>query len=293
MHPLGSPFGRKPQRRGFSFGMIIAALILPWMLFEVSFFLMSFRLHYDQGYLCYSLCAAVYLIVIYFGYSAHIVSKKKEQGDLSQQPHWWVFLFATGLLACGSGLVIGDMNYTTNMYPYYDINTLANYSHVNPSIVQGNQFMDAGMIGFIKSAYLNITQSLGFKNKDIYCVAPIVAGDSQLRTYDFWAVGVNCCSGRRPDFHCGEYDNPDAHSGFKLMSDDQKPFFRLAVQQAEAFLAIKVSHPVFLTWMQEPDSAVEAYQEAGTKVWVLTMFCALGIQMILVCVAAIVIQRST
>merc|ERR1719502_2180472 len=69
-------------------------------------------------------------------------------------------------------------------------------------------------------------------NLDLYCVAPIVKGNAQLTSYDFWAVGVNCCSGAQSDFRCGEYTNPHSKSGLRLMKDDQRPFYRLAVQQS-------------------------------------------------------------
>jgi hypothetical protein len=38
---------------------------------------------------------------------------------------------------------------------------------------------------------LDTTKSRGFKSLNLYCVAPIVNGDTKLATYDFWAVGKN------------------------------------------------------------------------------------------------------
>ena len=65
-------------------------------------------------------------------------------------------------------------------------------------------------------------------------MAPIVVGNGTLESYDFWAVGLNCCSSNTGDYRCGEFSNPAAQSGLRLMDQREADFFRLAVQQAEA-----------------------------------------------------------
>merc|ERR1712124_161832 len=104
------------------------------------------------------------------------------------------------------GMVLGDMNYWENLQPYYDIIHLNEYTSVDPSQMSGQQLMDAGRVIFSEKSKLDLTKSMGFKNMDTYCVAPITMGTDTLETYDFWAVGMNCCSGNSADFHCGEYD---------------------------------------------------------------------------------------
>merc|ERR1719440_1121999 len=121
------------------------------------------------------------------------------------------FLTATSLIAWILGYLAGGSNYTSYMRPYYDINNLNVYPNVDPSKYGGTQLMDAGMIQFTKGSGVRVEKSIGFKNDNVYCVAPIVAHANQTQTtFDFWAVGMNCCSGHMPDFHCGESANPGA-----------------------------------------------------------------------------------
>merc|ERR1712217_485151 len=159
-----------------------------------------------------------------------------------------------------------------NMSPYFDIQNLATYPSVDPTNYRGQQLMDAGQINFVPGTHLDLTKSMGFENLETYCVAPVTIGtgaNASLPYYDFWAVGLNCCSGHVPDFHCGEYNNPKASSGLRLMRDDLRAFFRLAVQQAEAAYNIDAGHPVFLYWMQEPSTEIEAYQDDGYKYFLI------------------------
>merc|ERR1719408_1104993 len=132
---------------------------------------------------------------------------------------------------------------------------------------------------------------MGFKNLEIYCVAPIVAGKEVLPTYDFWAVGVNCCSGNRADFHCGEFNNAHAGAGLRLMRDDQRSFYRLAVQQAEAAYNIRADHPLFFYWMQDPVAEVAAWMDEGYKWFLLGIFSHFLLQLVLVIIACLAFSK--
>mmetsp|Transcript_126088 Transcript_126088/g.288615 ORF Transcript_126088/g.288615 Transcript_126088/m.288615 type:complete len:155 (+) Transcript_126088:546-1010(+) len=132
--------------------------------------------------------------------------------------------------------------------------------------------MDAGRVYFTRGSKIDTSRGVAFKNLDTYCVAPIVNGDSKPDTYDFWAVGINCCSSVAPDFRCGQYNNPSARSGIRLMRDDQRPFFRLAVQQAEAAFRLTAAHPLFFYWMQDPVAEMNEYRDDGFKYYLLGVF---------------------
>merc|ERR1719502_1744702 len=112
------------------------------------------------------------------------------------------------------------------------------------------------MIQFTKGSSLWLQRSIGFKNEDVYCVAPIRSANNTQSTFDFWAVGINCCSGHAPDFQCGEFSNPMARSGLRVMDLQARDNFRLAVKEAEAAFNIQAPHPVFMHWMMDPQAEV-------------------------------------
>merc|ERR1719330_921612 len=138
-----------------------------------------------------------------------------------------VYLGAALTVAAAFSWALGDLNFWSVMHPSYEAEHLATYSNVDPSSqklwsgeaspTRGRRFQDAGKIYFRHEAVVDVNRSASFKLSDYYCVAPIVNPKCQGSCgMDFWAVGLNCCS-ERGGFRCGEYWNPKAKSGLRMM----------------------------------------------------------------------------
>jgi len=255
---------------------------------------MSFSMHYKDRLLCYVSVILGFVFVLTLAKLA-FDSVAQQGSDSLRDPSWLVFLAAASFLAWVSGVADGDLNYFYNMQPFYDVNTLNSYVSVDPSKMPGQQVMDAGRITFAQGSRLDTTKAMAFKNLDVYCVAPIVSGNSSGTTssYDFWAVGLNCCSGAPGDFSCGEYSNPLAASGLRVMREDQRSFYRLAVQQAEAAYGIKARHPLFLYWMQDPIAEIAAYQDEGYKYYLFGVFTYFAFMLFLVLSAIVLFSKMS
>jgi len=258
-------------------------LFVPWLLFVTTFWLRSFELRRDSDMLVTLLCFSLLLPVLAF--ASMTLNMARAGGNAKPM----LFLTVTSFVAWGMAFVTGDGNFTSYMRPYYDITNLNTYPSVDPSKYTGAQLMDAGMIQFTKGSKLNLAKSIGFKNGDVYCVAPVVGNNGTQSTFDFWAVGTNCCSGHTADFSCGEFSNPAANWGLRLMDDTKRDMFRLAVKEAEAAFNLNAPHPVFMYWLSDPQSEVNAYQDDGFKFFTMWVSAAGSVQLFLVLCAAILL----
>ncbi|CAK0891849.1 unnamed protein product [Prorocentrum cordatum] len=289
-----APALQRRGRRRIDVFSVAAALFLPWALFCAACAVVSFSLRYQQPVLARGITGLLLLPVAVAG----VYSVREITGMLRERAGratWAIFLFLAMLLAWTLGVQFGNYIYTLYLRPFYDIDGLHAYAHVDPSKFRGQQLMDAGRIVFTRDARLDVRRSMGFKNQDTYCAAPITVGNEnvtfkELPSYDFWAVGLNCC-GEKGDFTCGEYNNPDAHAGLRLMRDDQRKFFRLAVQQAESAFNIKSVHPVFVHFMQDPLAEALSYQEGGLRCYFVGLCLHFLLQLSLVAVAVALFQR--
>jgi len=275
-----------PKSRGkVRTSLLCSCIFLPWLMFCVISAAQCFWLRYSAPgavHLVLVICAVAVLAVVH--------RAVRSGGDDAE---WLWFLAALLLAAFAAGIEVGDMNYISNLQPYYDSLNLQYYADVDPSKFRGNQLMDAGRVLFANGSALDLGKAMGFKNFDWYCVAPIAQAGVANATQDFWAVGVNCCGSEGKSFTCGEFSNPKAKSGLRLMRDDQRPFFRLAVQQAEALHKLKAPHPLFFHWMEEPQNEVASYRDDGVKCYNIGMFLSLAINLFLVVVAVPIFLAKT
>eukprot|EP00913_Durusdinium_trenchii_P011433 g10737.t1 len=63
---------------------------------------------------------------------------------------------------------------------------------------------------------------------------------------------AGCACPGQSNFHCGDFDKPNARSGLRVVDETQLRYFKLAVQQAEAAYHLEVGQPMFFTWLEEP-----------------------------------------
>jgi len=281
--------GRK--RRVVNWIPLLLAVFLPWFLFLFVYRSVFSRLHYNKPWISMICVLLAFVICTWVTLKAYRVHNKA--GDQHAHHHdklyasgtvfFWKYHAVAYWIATLTAWLMGDLNFWFFMQPYYDVQHLAAYVNVNPSehkfpngeIVpaEGKRYLDAGIVYFKDDVVLDKTKAMSFRNGDLYCVAPLVSKTCTKNCgYDFWAIGLNCCSDSASDFRCGEFSNPQARSGLRLMRDDQRPMFRLAVLAAEGVHKITSPHPLFFYWLQDPKSEIKSYQERGYSMFLTWMF---------------------
>lgn len=178
------------------------------------------------------------------------------------------FAFITAAIA-------GELNYWYFSHNFYFLDSMKTYANINPAETDGVRLMDAGKVYFAEGARVATDMGMSYTTWDIYCVAPITTDvgmasqGNTLSTYDLWAVGVNCCRSADTNFHCGSYGDPYARAGLRQISANQREFFALAVQQAEAAYNIRSAHPVFFYWTKDPAEEESDFFTEAFANWVM------------------------
>lgn len=264
------------RRRVNCFPMLMA-LMVPWGLYLFVYGVSAFHCRF---YL--PLTTLIFIVLLWIGVTFNLWKILGSQ-EMPEELFYPKYFAVSCFVAVTVGFLFGSLNFWEFMHPAYEVLHLATYSNVNPSSetlwsgetvpTRGSRFQDAGTVYFGHDAVLDSSKAMSFKMGDTYCVAPIVnSGCERNCGYDFWAVGVNCCSEDAADFRCGEYKNKKAKSGLRMMIESRRPLFRLAVMQAEGVHQVRSNHPLFFYWMQDPPAEIRSWQRRGYKRFLVTMF---------------------
>lgn len=283
------PPGRQRRLNIFA---ICLNIFMPWILFCLVAAMLSFEMHYTKPELCQTLIIiTVVLLVLLGALDVLYMMWRRRTGEASLATSTWLlFLCVSCLVAIGVAVPLGNHNFWASSQVFFDITALNSYNGVDPARMRGQELMDAGRVMFVNGTRLDLTRAMGFRNVETYCVAPItggaVVGNPPLAAYDFWAVGKDCCSSNSADFRCGEYNNLEARAGVRLMRDEDRAFFRLAVQQAESAYGIKATHPLFFHWVRDPVAETFQYQQGAFQTYMVAMFAFFAFQCVLVYIGA-------
>jgi hypothetical protein len=110
-----------------------------------------------------------------FGFEYQLTKVRKEkETEEEHEPMWYGFLTFSCMIAVIAGVVVGQLNFSTRMKQFYDLQHLNTFYDIEPSEYVGEQLVDAGRITFKDKVHVDVSHSMGFKNDEMYCVAPVV-----------------------------------------------------------------------------------------------------------------------
>jgi len=246
-------------------------IFIPWGIFLFISGLAAFNVMYMRPGVCY----AVLAFAILMWAASLLVALERRRND--PEPGWYMFFAIVTGIAVFVGWYLGNGIYNTYSFPYYQVRDLKVISNLDANKENGQNVMDAGMFYFAEGNKIDAMRAWHFKQKTLYCVAPIIKGEfpnvPQTQSFDFWAVGKDCCSSSASDFRCGAYNNPLARGGIRNLNDHDRAFYRLAIEQASALYGIQSSHPVMFEWSQDPLQEVNSWNTHGfTKYLVYVSF---------------------
>jgi len=260
-------------------------IFVPWAVFITVLGISSFWMMYTHA----GLGLTVIGLFIFGWVTTLLIAFNRRRHD--PEPAWFTyFAFALGLAIFSAWLIGSDIfsNYTL---PYYLVKDLKVVGHLDASMEHGQNVMDAGIIYFADGNKIDAMRSWHFKQGDVYCVAPIIKGAPgsampATQSFDFWAVGKNCCSESSSDFRCGAYNNPMARSGIRVLGDKDRQMYRLAVEQAETLYGVMAAHPVFFEWSQDPLETVNSWNAKAFTIYVISVIAAFAVALFGVAVAS-------
>mmetsp|Transcript_16490 Transcript_16490/g.36429 ORF Transcript_16490/g.36429 Transcript_16490/m.36429 type:complete len:306 (+) Transcript_16490:96-1013(+) len=145
------------------------------------------------------------------------------------------------------------------------------YRNVSPT-QKPTAFVDASIIEFSASTFVNRGQAVGFKNHDVYCVAPVQ--DHNGGEVNFFAAGKNCCQSRVA-ITCDAVGDDAARTGMVMLADTwpaslDHELFEEAAKMAAADYGFEVAErPIFVTWVNDADTVIDGFHSRAVTYFVV------------------------
>lgn len=259
------------HRIKFNVVPMFLATFIPWGIFLWCAGLTSFHLMYRSPAMAYggvALAGILWLLLSGTAFYARM---------FEANPTWFTYLAVAVLAAIIGGTLVGTGIFNTYTREYYHIKDLKTFTNLDIGKSNAADMMDAGMLEFQPGNRLDTFKSWHFMSGSLYCVAPIVSDNSPVPlglSYDFWAVGKDCCSSSDADFRCGSWGAAKAQSGIRVTDDSDIAMYTVAVQQAETLYNINSKHPIFISWSTNAIQEVEFLTQCAFKSYVVSCLFA-------------------
>jgi len=253
-------FSKKAGKGGGCSDLMVAlgVFLIPIIYFAIVYYFLAFQPRFYVPFIAWFVVLLLACAIIAVGYASFMMFMK-DKVSLAV----WSFALVIGLLVAFIMAVhFASQNYTDITEPLYARRGLNTYSNVDPASMAGTSFMDSGTLQFTSGAHVDNSKAGAFMNLDMYCVAPIVSKSGATpASYDFWAVGLNCCTGNN-DFQCGDFrEQGNSAAGLRLMSNSQQEFYKLAVSKTAASHNINAAHPLFFQFVSDATSGISAIEK--------------------------------
>lgn len=286
-------------------GQVVAATVYAEAIFLLTFGAFTCR----EEYAC-RLCGV--LAIALFAWRAATIAvliRSTVAGNLQKRMYrrtmiywsWWpLFNFIIAALSAIAAISFGHYLWYSTLEAYHEIAGLQPYKDINPSIVPGAQLQDAGLVDF--SLGVNIDRSKGgcFVQTDhTYCVAPILYSGELFSglgnaptfgSYDYFAVGIDCCTCPNQDFRCGSWKNPLAQGGIRSVDYKSRPSYRLAVDNWAASYMKESRNPLFFEWVQDPEFHWNFWRVEANHTAILSCVAPIPILFLLAVISAHILR---
>lgn len=221
-----------------------------------------------------------------------------KQADTVQKRYWAFYGLFTVCVASLTSLYLGEYAFGVFSKHYHELTQLKNYKAVDPAIAHGEELYDAARIKFQPYVKLDRARPGCFQTLTRFCVAPIVSrpeGSAVVPptgSFDFFAVGKDCCSCAGGDFQCGDWDSVANPGGLRMLDTVDESYYQLAVDQWAATYRRQARRPIFLYWTSQVDGNYHGLLEMSQVMVALTCVFSGPLFLVSAILAAFVIQRK-